>query len=254
MNKTPATARGVGKAYEYYLEAKLRDRVPAWLRAMRNTPPADSLVRSPTLFSTRGQYAFEKGGRDGKQGVAARETLIRRTLPKGCVSARHNKAALRTRCNRPPRIVFPEDELRREFYKNHPFEMYRPRIVMELTGRGNQNWSQLTNGPEQVTGENVVRYQHYLMEVKGMSKQEAYAQATQELYRIRAREEVEAKVAQQEARFHGAQALDRPFSAKQLAVEEREILKSTKAFAARGEEQLVRSAVTEKMFAAADAA
>ncbi|KAJ2767431.1 mitochondrial ribosomal small subunit component, partial [Coemansia nantahalensis] len=154
MNKNPASARSVRRAYEQLLEANLRDRVPAWLRAMRSVPPADSLVRSPTLFSTRGQYTFEAGARGSRQGSAALHgEQIRRALPKGCVSARHNKAALRTRCNRPPKIEFPEDELRREFYKNHPFELFRPRIVMELTGKNNQDWSRLADGTGQVTGE-----------------------------------------------------------------------------------------------------
>ncbi|KAJ2689812.1 mitochondrial ribosomal small subunit component [Coemansia spiralis] len=257
MNKNPASAQGVRRAYEQLLEANLRDRVPAWLRAMQSVPPADSLVRSPTLFSTRGQYNFEAGARgssNGQGSAAVHGAQIRRALPKGCVSARHNKAALRTRRNRPPKIEFPEDELRREFYKNHPFELYRPRIVMELTGKNNQDWARLTDGTGQVTGESVVRYQHYLMQAGGLSKQEAYAQATREFYKIRGREELEAKVAQQEAQSYGAQGLLKPFSNKQLAVEERELRRSAKAFETRSQEQLVRTAVTEKMFAAANAA
>ncbi|KAJ2760710.1 mitochondrial ribosomal small subunit component [Coemansia nantahalensis] len=222
---------------------------------MRSVPPADSLVRSPTLFSTRGQYTFEAGARGSRQGSAALHgEQIRRALPKGCVSARHNKAALRTRCNRPPKIEFPEDELRREFYKNHPFELFRPRIVMELTGKNNQDWSRLADGTGQVTGESVVRHQHYLMEARGLSKQEAYAQATREFYKIRGREELESRIAQQEAHAYGAQGLLKPFSGKQLAVEERELRRSAKTFDARSEEQAVRGAVTEKMFAAANAA
>ncbi|KAJ2780984.1 mitochondrial ribosomal small subunit component [Coemansia javaensis] len=250
MPKNPATARGVRRAYEQLLDARLRDQVPAWLRAMRSTPPADSLVRAPTLFSTRGALAFEKGGGRSGGGDGGHEAEIRRTLPPGCVTVRHSKAALRTRSNRPPKIVFPEDGLRREFYKNHPFEMYRPRILMETIGRGSQDWSRLAGSPGQVTGER----QHYLMVAEGMSKQEAYAKATHEFYKIRAREDMEASVARQEALFHGAQTMDKPFSAKQLAVEEREMRKSTAAFTARAEEQLARNATTEKMFAAAESA
>ncbi|KAJ2078092.1 mitochondrial ribosomal small subunit component [Coemansia sp. RSA 988] len=245
MTRGPSVARGVGKAYEKLLSGKLRKEAPAWLHAMRSAPPADSLVREPTQFSTHGQLGFEKTDGEGNQGSRVHGTQIRRTLPKGCVAVSHKKGRLRTRGNRPPKIVFPEDSLRREFYKNHPFEKYRPRILMELTGETNQDWKQLTDGTGQVTGENVIRYQHYLMQDKGMTKEAAYAQATQEFYAFRAREDSERKTAQQEARFYGARMLEKPFSARMLRLEEREIHRSTKVFVARAQDQQIRDTTAD---------
>ncbi|KAJ1814050.1 mitochondrial ribosomal small subunit component [Coemansia sp. RSA 2598] len=150
MYKKPSAARGVQQTYEQLLKANLRDQVPAWLKAMREVPPTDSLVRDPSYFSTKGKLAFEKDGADVASGGVA---TIKRTLPKGCVSIGHSKRHLRTRSTRPPKIEFPEDKLRRVFYKNHPFELSRPRIVMEPTGLTNQDWSQLAGGSRQITGE-----------------------------------------------------------------------------------------------------
>ncbi|KAJ1896593.1 mitochondrial ribosomal small subunit component [Kickxella alabastrina] len=253
MFKKPSAARGVRQTYEQLLNANLREHVPAWLHAMRSVPPSDSLVRDPTQFSTGGKLSFETtdatASTDAK--AAAGMTKIRRALPEGCVSIRHGKAHLRTRSTRPPKIEFPEDRLRRVFYKNHPFEKSRPRIVMEPTGKTCHDWSQLSHGSSQVTGENVVRYQHFLMQSENMSEQEAYVQATSEFYKIRAREEIEAKIARQEARSYGARMLEKPFSAKQLSVENREIRRSAKAFELRQEEQRLRNVTSEKMFAAA---
>ncbi|KAJ2704388.1 mitochondrial ribosomal small subunit component [Coemansia sp. IMI 203386] len=253
MYKKPSAARGVQQTYEQLLKANLRDQVPAWLRAMRSVPPTDSLVRDPSYFSTKGTLGFEKGKAGGADAADTRgeATRIKRSLPKGCVSIGHSKRQLRTRSTRPPKIEFPEDKLRREFYKNHPFELSRPRIVMEPTGRTNEDWSRLTKGAGQVTGEDVVRHQHYLMQSKGMGEQEAYAQVTNELYKIRAREEMEAKIAQQEARAYGARMLEKPFSTRMVVLEKRQLQASTKAFALRQEEQRLRTATTEKMFAAA---
>ncbi|KAJ1950519.1 hypothetical protein EC988_004356 [Linderina pennispora] len=95
----------------------------------------------------------------------------------------------------------------------------------------------------------VIRYQHYLMEAEGLSKQEAYSKATDEFYKVRAREEMEAKIAAQEAKAYGARPLDKPYSTHQLAMEDREIRKSTQIIQRRQEEQRMRSVTTEKMFA-----
>ncbi|KAJ2610925.1 mitochondrial ribosomal small subunit component [Coemansia sp. RSA 1365] len=247
MTRGPSVARGVAKAYEKLLSANLRKEAPPWLHAMRSTPPADSLVREPTQFSTHGQLGFEKTAGKGNQGSGVHGTQIRRTLPKGCVAVSHQKARLRTKGNRPPKIVFPEDRLRREFYKNHPFETYRPRILMELTGKTNQEWKQLTDGTGQVTGENVIRYQYYLMQARGMTREAAYAQATREFYAVRAREDAESKTAQEEARFYGARMLEKPFSARILRLEESEIRRSTKVFMTRAQEQQIRDTTADNL-------
>ncbi|KAJ1821053.1 mitochondrial ribosomal small subunit component [Coemansia sp. S610] len=248
MYKRPSGARGVKQAYERLLEANLREGEPAWLRAMRSIPPADSLVRETSQFSTRGRLGFEQA-KVGGESKAVEGERIERAVAEGCVTSRHKKSQLRTQSTKPPRIEFPEDRLRRTFYRNHPFEKERPRIVMEPTGQTEQDWSQLTQGHGQVTGENVIRHQYYLMQHKGLSEREAYAQATGEFYKVRAREEMEAKSARQEALAYGARGLAKPFSASQLAAEDRALRRSTKSFSRRAEEQNMRSAMSEKMFA-----
>ncbi|KAJ2352613.1 mitochondrial ribosomal small subunit component [Coemansia sp. RSA 2618] len=253
MHKKPSAPRGIRLAYEHLLSAKLRGVVPPWLHAMRSTPPADSLVRDPSMFATRGKMKFEDDSCESSQQNDTSSTRIRRTLPVGCVSFNHKKKHMHAKCNRPPKIVFPEDSLRKEFFKNHPFETFRPRTLTETSKMRPQTWSQLSDGTGQVTGENVIRYQYYLMQTKGMSKHDAYSQATEEFYAIRAREEMEAKIAQQEAHFYGAHALKKPFSVHQLRVEDAEIRKSAEAFKRRQEEERMKdSMATEKMFAATE--
>ncbi|KAJ1800828.1 mitochondrial ribosomal small subunit component, partial [Coemansia sp. RSA 2399] len=201
MYRKPSTPRGIRQAYEQLLRADLRDKVPPWLSAMRSIPPSDSLMRMPSHLSTRGKLDFEDKRETAESGQTNNisKAKIERQLPQGCVTIRHKRSLLRTRNARPPKIVFPEDELRREFYNNHPFEKFRPRIVMETDGKNNQDWSQLLKSTSQVVGESVVRYQYYLMQTAGMTKQDAYAQATNEFYKVRAREEMEAKIAREEA-------------------------------------------------------
>lgn len=57
---------------------------------------------------------------------------------------------------KPQRISFPEDELRRTFFRDHPWELARPRIAVELDGKDSQlvDWATGINQPGmQVTGE-----------------------------------------------------------------------------------------------------
>jgi small subunit ribosomal protein S23 len=44
---------------------------------------------------------------------------------------------------RPTRIVHPEDRLRQEFFRDHPWELARPRLVLELDGQDarDRDWS-----------------------------------------------------------------------------------------------------------------
>ncbi|KAJ1949716.1 mitochondrial ribosomal small subunit component [Linderina pennispora] len=154
MYKKPSTARQIQHVYEKLLDAKLRDKAPAWLKAMQNTPASASLVRDPSYFSTKGQLPFEKT-KAAAAAAAGSEAIgqVSRALPVGCVAINHRKRNLKTRSPKPPKIEFPEDSLRREFYKRHPFELLRPRIVMEPNGRTETNWSRLSSGSSQVTGE-----------------------------------------------------------------------------------------------------
>ncbi len=43
----------------------------------------------------------------------------------------------------PQKIVYEEDELRRVFFKDHPWELARPRMMVELDGKDSRrvDWS-----------------------------------------------------------------------------------------------------------------
>ncbi|KAL2263717.1 hypothetical protein VTK26DRAFT_5473 [Humicola hyalothermophila] len=108
---------------------------------------------------------------------------------------------------RPTRIVYPEDELRRDFYRDHPWELARPRLVLELDGQDGRyrDWSKGLRQPGmQLSGESVVQRQLWLMEAKGMRKEEAYDKARKEFYKLRQQEEIEQRIAVEEARMYGA--------------------------------------------------
>ncbi|CAI4217190.1 unnamed protein product [Parascedosporium putredinis] len=107
---------------------------------------------------------------------------------------------------RPQRIVFPEDALRQAFYKDHPWELARPRMILELDGKDSRllDWSKGVRQPGMaLSGECVVQRQLWLME-NGLPKDEAYDKARKEFYALRHEEEVERRIAKEEAQFVGA--------------------------------------------------
>ncbi|KUJ12096.1 mitochondrial ribosomal protein [Mollisia scopiformis] len=108
---------------------------------------------------------------------------------------------------KPQLIEYEEDRLRRNFYKDHPWELARPRIVLENDGRDGQrcDWSSIRQPGRALNGESVVQRQLWLLNnVPDMGINQAYDIARKEFYALRHEEEVERRVAREEALWTGA--------------------------------------------------
>ncbi|KAH0496186.1 hypothetical protein TgHK011_003563 [Trichoderma gracile] len=157
---------------------------PPWFAVMNSVPPSETLVRNVTP---------------------------RHRMPNPKTMARAGSGKPK-KLFRPQSVSYPEDALRTSFYKDHPWELARPRVVLELDGKDYQrcDWSKGLRQPGiPLTGESVVQRQLWLMEndlVDGvkMSKRKAYDIVRREFYRLRQEEEVEKRIAVEEARYVGA--------------------------------------------------
>ncbi|RFU36100.1 hypothetical protein B7463_g163, partial [Scytalidium lignicola] len=108
---------------------------------------------------------------------------------------------------KPQPIVYEEDRLRKEFYKDHPWELARPRVVLEQDGKDGQrcDWSKIRQKQRPLTGESVVQRQLWLMHnVSDMTTSRAYDIARKEFYALRQEEEIERRIAKEEALSTGA--------------------------------------------------
>jgi small subunit ribosomal protein S23 len=82
--------------------------------------------------------------------------ILTRTLP-----TQHQERNPKSRVRKPSKMFKPqpieyeEDRLRREFYGDHPWELARPRIVLENDGRDGQrcDWSRLQQAGRPLNGE-----------------------------------------------------------------------------------------------------
>ncbi|CEF73822.1 hypothetical protein SNK03_001897 [Fusarium graminearum] len=159
---------------------------PPWYNIMQKVPPAETLVRNVTPLI--------KPSRESTTKIKN----IFRPLP----------------------IRYLEDELRGIFYRDHPWELARPRVILELDGKDYQHcdWSKGLKQPNTpLTGESVVQYWMWLLENgketvgKGRRKRKvkwtrvrAYDHVRHQFYRLRQEEQIEKRVAQEEARYVGA--------------------------------------------------
>lgn len=116
------------------------------------------------------------------------------------------RARKASRLFKPLAMVFPEDKLRTEFFGDHPWELARPRLVVEDSGNDAKNWdwSGIVQKGKQLDGESVVQRQMWLMRHAGLSKAAAYDRARHEFYAHRHRAEIRARVAKEEALHVGA--------------------------------------------------
>jgi small subunit ribosomal protein S23 len=107
----------------------------------------------------------------------------------------------------PQPITYEEDQLRKEFYGDHPWELARPRIILEQDGKDGQkcDWNRIQQTGRPLDGESVIQRQLWLLHnVPGITRDQSYDIARQEFYAFRHEEEVERRIAKEEALSTGA--------------------------------------------------
>jgi small subunit ribosomal protein S23 len=100
---------------------------PPWFDVVGNNPPSQILVRTQPI-----QHPKHTGRRDPR-----RASKQFRPLP----------------------IAYEEDSLRQTFFRDHPWELARPRVMLENDGRGYQNTERVSLAApgRAVNGERQVR-------------------------------------------------------------------------------------------------
>lgn len=146
------------------LQGGIIRNAPIWYDAIKQNPPSD-------LFCA-----------------------YRAILPEETGSFYTRRVGQRKRPNyitKPQAIVYPEDKVRDTFYASHPFELSRPRSLLQYESSFDAyDWSKNIYGNRadlDVCGENVVQRTMYLATQKPL--REAYEIALEEFYAVRSEEE-----------------------------------------------------------------
>ncbi|KAI8989509.1 mitochondrial ribosomal protein S25 [Pilobolus umbonatus] len=136
----------IAKHVSKQLKGNLLKKSPVWLSVVQSIPPGPSIIRSAnTDTNITGQTEEEDF-------ILPKQQPVQRL--------RHSEKHLRTPPPKPRAIVYPEDKLRRQFYKDHPFELSRPKTLVENElGINRTDYSKLLlegMHPSQVDGEAYV--------------------------------------------------------------------------------------------------
>lgn len=105
------------------LESRTISQAPPWYKTIGEIPPSEILTRT--------------------QPVQHRDSVRRSRIRKP------------SKMFKPQPIEYEEDRLRRVFYGDHPWELARPRIILEDDGKDGQkcDWSRIKQRGRPLTGE-----------------------------------------------------------------------------------------------------
>ncbi|KAH8697193.1 37S ribosomal protein Rsm25 [Talaromyces proteolyticus] len=171
--------------------------LPSWADVVGDIPPTQTVVRQQPI---QHQYL--------RQRVRTIPGTSRTEIVHEPISHKQSKSNKKpSKIFLPVEIKYEEDQLRKEFFRDHPWELARPRILVEKTGKDFENWdwSRLQQPGKRLDGESVVQRQLWLLNnVPDMTKAAAYDIARREFYRLRLKQEIEQRVAAEEAEATGA--------------------------------------------------
>ncbi|KAK2763959.1 mitochondrial ribosomal small subunit component [Arachnomyces sp. PD_36] len=177
-------------------EAGKIPKAPCWTDVIADIPPAQILTRNQPI-----QHQLVKQRVQTVPGTSATKTVLLSQ------QKRQSKNKKPSKLFQPLKIKYEEDQLRKEFFRDHPWELARPRVVLESDGKDyrRQDWRQLQQRQRKLDGESVVQRQLYLLNnVPDITKAAAYDIARREFYHLRHQEDIERRVAQEEAQATGA--------------------------------------------------
>lgn len=181
-----------------YLQAGLLSKPPAWYGVVAQIPPSTKFFRKPNIVDPT----------TGKSRIRFRPVSDSRNARTDMYKTRSRVLDRRNSISslyKIPKLKFVEDELRKLFYEQHPWELTRPKILIENYGDDNLDWSNLQQLGKALDGESVVQRTMYLLKNKEHSDiKNAYDQARMEFYRLRIQEDVQNQVALEEAEMFGA--------------------------------------------------
>ncbi|KAL6449466.1 RSM25 37S ribosomal protein S25 [Candida maltosa Xu316] len=183
-----------------YLKSGLLKNKPLWYDIVAKYPPKHNLTRIPHMHRQQNP--------DDKRATASPKTTS--TTSKKHFKTRESTIDMKSRNNdihRIPKLKFIEDKLRNVFYEQHPWELARPKNLIENSGDdiSKCDWSHMLQLNKPLDGESVVqRTLWFLTNSKNNNhNNEAYDKARFEYYRLRMSEEMESHVAREESTMYG---------------------------------------------------
>ena len=201
INLTPLRVRRRALAN---LETRRTTTRPVWLDVVGDIPPAQILIRSQPQNHPL-PLLREKTGEPFKSPSSVQNRISSGDEVKLSTPRRKRKAR---KLFQPAEIRYEEDQLRKRFFSDHPWELARPRVVLEHDREEGHNvdWSRgVQQRGRPTTGEDVVQRQLHLLRTEpALTIDQAYDKARKEFYDVRRQEDIQRRIGAEEAENAGA--------------------------------------------------
>ncbi|KAJ7040365.1 mitochondrial ribosomal protein S25-domain-containing protein [Mycena alexandri] len=155
---------------------------PKWYQPVLNFPPLPLPAKAPPVRTSYDQRMKPQFGRQAK---------------------------LRRPKNRPMPIHYIEDDIRRQFYADHPFEAFRPATLIEkgdiqLHEVNGASWTRLRQRGRNPQPEDAIQFAVNLHQIHDIPLSQAYAQAIAQFRSLRSEHHISTTFAVMEAEDLGA--------------------------------------------------
>lgn len=195
--KIQSNAVNVLERTSAYLRSGLLTQQPIWYNVVASVPPSKKFQRKARFVNPSNEMKLsvlnELNDNSNKEGIyKTRYHAIDKKSSGRLVYA-------------PPKLKYMEDQLREIFFQQHPWELSRPKILVENEGNEIYDWSRMQQIGKPLDGESVVQRTLHLFKNKNYGNLiNAYDQARFEFYRLRMQQEIEEQVAQEESEMFGS--------------------------------------------------
>ena len=121
-------------------------KLPQWVDAIGDIPPSETIIRNRPP-----QHQLVRQRLKTVAGSSQPEVVFE-------VQEKRRKPKKPSRLFQPVELKYEEDQLRQEFFRDHPWELARPRLLLETTGKDfkNYDWSRLQQRGKRLDGERWV--------------------------------------------------------------------------------------------------
>jgi small subunit ribosomal protein S23 len=146
MGKINLTALRVRQTALNQFASGKTSKLPQWVNVVGEIPPAETLIRTRPPQHELVQQRLKTVPGSSKPQVVFQ------------VQEKRRKPKKPSRLFQPVELKYEEDQLRTQFFRDHPWELARPRVLLESTGKDfeHYDWSRIQQPGKRLDGERCV--------------------------------------------------------------------------------------------------
>ncbi|KAN0060635.1 mitochondrial ribosomal small subunit component [Thecaphora frezii] len=200
------------------LDAGFLKKPPVWFEAVNNHPPAPTPPRYPIARPDEDLPVSLRSTRQPAAPSAASSSSVRTAVVDASPAKHHhrdiNNSKKKVRALGPklaPKpILYDEDKLRQQFFRDHPWEAYRPKTLVEMSDKIGSE-PRFSGDPKRLRSyghnpsvEDFIACTLAAHRQGGLSLSQAYHNTLSSFYAIKAEQEHARRYAILEAKYYGA--------------------------------------------------